>query len=68
MKTSGPVVLATGLVLLASLATTTQLVGRADAAASFPRTTLTAVARDLGTLGGKRSEAVDIDGNVVVGH
>ena len=68
MKTSGAVALATGLVLLASLATTTQLAGRAVAAASLPRTTLTAVARDLGTLGGRRSEAVDIDGNIVVGN
>ena len=68
MKTSGAVALATGLGLLASLATTTQLAGRAVAAASLPRTTLTAVARDLVTLGGRRSEAVDIDGNIVVGN
>lgn len=38
-----------------------------SASTALPRTTLTADARDLGTLGGTRSTANDVDGTVVVG-
>jgi probable HAF family extracellular repeat protein len=37
-------------------------------AAEAPSTTLTATARDLGTLGGRGSEATAIQGNLVIGR
>lgn len=60
--------LAAGMVLLATGVSTAQGGRPAEAATSLPRTTLTAVPRDLGTLGGRSSSATDIDGGIVVGR
>ena len=53
--------------LVTGAATLTATAPSGAASTVLPRTTLTAVARDLGTLGGRSSEAVDLDGTVVVG-